>query len=541
MRSSNGAFKSFTGRPTSSGSPNFYFRRVLPRDLRAAFGRSEVRISLGTSDKRLAYQRWLMTSFLWLKIVEHARESLAMGKEPDVEGLLAALREGGASKKLERDPYNPNKIQITFDLRDESLEDVANGLMALVQGTNSSPSKPPADAATDPADGRVAQSATSNSWSAPRALPLPQSSTGLTFDEVAAKFFAVREGNWKPRVAKDYVATLKTIGELVGDVPFASLDEIRIARLKQDLLALPSRRNTLPMYRGRTARDAIELHQARVEAGAANKTISVGTFNTKYWQLLESLFRWAVGKYTDKNPASKMQINERKGGRRNKKVRLAFNKEDLQAIFEGPAFLKYQFDYQYWGPVLSYVLGTRVSEIGPIPLVAIKRSERGTVYIEFFEEHGFAAKTEWGERRVPIHHSVAGDLWSTVQRRRAKGEKYLLSSMYDDQVDPGRPISRYVNDRLLKRAGVKTKQKVEHSFRHGFINVCKNSRVDGGIIDELVGHTPNSTKGEHYEELTDIDVLGEIIDKVDFLIFFPPYNYRPNMDRSRPRRKRRDA
>lgn len=547
MRSSNGPFRSFSARPVSSGSPSFYFRRVVPRDLRQAFGgRREVRFSLGTADKQVAYQRWLMTSFRWNELVILARELLSMGHVPHIPGipesLSEALEEQGRIRPwtVRKDPGSPH-VTVTLDARRENLQTVLAELrqVASTEALTASPIEVIPNEISG-ADSVPSVRPTSPVGPALHSSPTDRPEIGLSFREVATKFLAVKQGNWSHGVRKDYQAILRTVEELLGNAPFASIEETRIGKLKDDLQLMPARRAILPQYRTLSLMQVLEIQAAKKRQGTLRDSMAPATFN-KYWQVVEMLFGWAAAKkYTANNYAEGMQIEEEKGGRRNNKRRLAFTKEDLRKIFESGRFAPggYRYDYQYWGPVLSHYLGTRVSEIGAIPLIAVKRSPRGTVYVEFFVEHGFDPKTVWGERRVPLHRNIAESLWSVAEARRARGEKYLLSSMYDGQPDPGRPIGRYVNEILLPKVGVKTKQKVEHSFRHVFINLCKDSRIDGGLIDELVGHSPTSTKGQNYEELTDIDVLGEAINEVDFVVTIPPYEYKPRMDRVRARKRK---
>ncbi len=67
--------------------------------------------------------------------------------------------------------------------------------------------------------------------------------------------------------------------------------------------------------------------------------------------------------------------------------------------------------------------------------------------------------------------------------------------------------------RHLHSLGITDGSKVMHSFRHLFKDLCRNARIEEGVIDQICGHEPGTVGGK-YGLGRRIDVLSEELRKV---------------------------
>ncbi len=210
------------------------------------------------------------------------------------------------------------------------------------------------------------------------------------------------------------------------------------------------------------------------------------------------------------NPFENIKIKESKRGRSDKR-RQPFTDAELQTIFSSAIYTEGHRpsggsgEAAAWIPALAYLTGMRLEEIALLKSSQFHVDAQGTHYI-----HTEDAKNEnSADRDVPIHSMLieAGllDYVKTCRGRlfpKVRSADEIQSSSY----------SKWFG-RYLDSIHITAKSKVFHSFRHLFKDLCRNAGLDDSAIDQICGHEPG-TVGGRYGKGRRIDVLAELLAKV---------------------------
>ena len=434
-------------RPTRG---HFIFRRVVPKDLYEVFGRrGEVRLSLRTSDRQLARERWLVHSARWHTLVRYLRNEIAMGKKPKIEGSPDALREilGDDDRMMgwgiQSAPDNPNVTIITAEPHE--YETVAKALL-----------------------GMSGQSIAGSLGVRP----------SLKLSALIAEFMEELNRQALASQTKEaYGASLALFQEVLGDIELRDLTKERLYHCKSDMLLLPPNRNKSPESRNLDMAELLQRQKNLRDTKGLLKVMTNRTFNN-HWGRLSAMLRWAVdnGRHSA-NLAAGMELADKRKG----KTRSSFDSEDLQTIFQSEHFVPggYRFASEYWVPVLAVHTGARVGEIAQLLIVDIA-TEGGTPYIDINDDGDPAKsiKNEASRRRVPIHTVIRDSFSAFVEAQRRSGEKRLFPDLsWGHKNGPGRQSSRYFNDRVLPKLGIDGRQ---------YLTISKFSPAD---CDQLIQHS----------------------------------------------------
>ena len=265
----------------SLARPSYYFRRVVPRDLRRAFaGRQE---SLRTADRQLAEQAWLRSSLRWSQLVVLARK---------------------LTRKLTREGRDPAFEQVSTLLLDPCEEVLPIRCIGID---------------TEHPE-RVFISLGGSVERTPMASDSPARSSVPTtpvrdFANVAEDYVNDNRDAWTEKTQGEYDATFRLFGEVLKGIPFRSIDRSILRAARDRLRNLPPGWKKSPVFRSMSLEDVLRHQEARARKGK-RRTVSVTTFN-KWWDTLKALFRWAVlNKETDANYAGGLNGRGTHGGRR---------------------------------------------------------------------------------------------------------------------------------------------------------------------------------------------------------------------------------
>jgi integrase len=198
------------------------------------------------------------------------------------------------------------------------------------------------------------------------------------------------------------------------------------------------------------------------------KEVSARTVG-KELALLGAVFATAVeGGRLAENPAAKVKVPV---PRVNGKARLPFSYNDLERIV---AALPTLDDEMRWIVLLGMMTGARIAEIAGLRPSDV-RAENGTVYLEITGQ----LKTASSERKVPLHvQLIALGFLEYVAARKDKAHLFEVES------DPA--SKRF--GRWLRGIGITDPKLVFHSFRHGFITMCRHAGIDEEVRGALTGH-----------------------------------------------------
>lgn len=237
-------------------------------------------------------------------------------------------------------------------------------------------------------------------------------------------------------------------------------------------------------------KDAMAYQKSLVDKKTfANKTIK------KRVSYLKTIFSKSYRNHILEKNAFDIEIVKVK---KNGKDRLPFDQTDLTAIFSSPIFTKGERksggggEASVWIPILAYALGARQEEICQLRVANLK-TQNDFYYLEItnLDEEGVEVshlKNESSIRNVPLHQDLidAGFI-KFVQAQKDTfifNELSLRESSTKRSVNWGKWFMRYLRDTV----GITHRKKVFHSFRHTFIDLCRNNNVSAEVRKALTGH-----------------------------------------------------
>jgi integrase len=243
---------------------------------------------------------------------------------------------------------------------------------------------------------------------------------------------------------------------------------------------------------------------------------------------MHGLFTWLykTGEYQHTNPFSGLKLKESKEKRQKKDT---YQKEDLKALFQcpiytgssGPDFAErlkegpyiYQ-DSLYWAPLIAYYTGMRINEICQLHTKDVVQTHEYP-YFDLNEQDGKRLKTASSHRRVPIHHTLIDlGFLDYVSKMTDKGEIQLFP-----EIRPG-PYGNYgfrfskKFARLLVKVGIKRPRLCFHSFRHTFIDNCKEAGIERSIAMAICGHDNGRSVHDMYGSGYSIRILSQEINRI---------------------------
>ena len=189
------------------------------------------------------------------------------------------------------------------------------------------------------------------------------------------------------------------------------------------------------------------------------------------------------------NPTHRIRADES-----NKKPRLPFDDSDIKAIFDNDYNLL--TGYKFWIPLISLYSGARLEEIGQLLVSDIKKDkEFGFWYMDINEiEEGKMLKNKSASRLVPIHNKLIELGFIEFLDDSGQVFKDLSRTSSNNKLTP--KVSKWFS-KYRKKKGVTGAQKTFHSFRHLFKDVVRSQIGNEELSDAITGHT-NSSIGRKY-------------------------------------------
>lgn len=224
-----------------------------------------------------------------------------------------------------------------------------------------------------------------------------------------------------------------------------------------------------------------------------------------------------------------IQVNPAKGvqapARSDKKSRVPFSVEELKKLFGSEVYISGARpkggggDAAFWIPLLALFTGARLEELAQLRVCdVIHYKQLGGWYLDINDEGEEASvKTENARRRVPLHRELklAGFL-KYVESFEASSQEFLFPELVPDtKGNRGGNFSKWFG-RYRKTLGIDDKRKVFHSFRHGFIDTCRDCSISSEIRDVLVGHANQAVSAQYGSEKYPLKPLFEAMNQVQY-------------------------
>ncbi len=191
----------------------------------------------------------------------------------------------------------------------------------------------------------------------------------------------------------------------------------------------------------------------------------------------------------------------------------AFVSDEITKIFDPTNIKSLKRPHEFWVPLLGLYTGARIREISQLRLKDIVKD--GELWcFDITDEDETGTKNEPSVRRIPIHPDILAlgflDYVDDVRAVSPSGLlfPYLPESIngYGDQ--PSKSFSRY-----LKALGIKSREKVFHSFRSTLIGSMEGVPQ----VERYVGHALDDTSFVHYKnDLTPQQYQEFVVSKIRF-------------------------
>jgi len=190
--------------------------------------------------------------------------------------------------------------------------------------------------------------------------------------------------------------------------------------------------------------------------------------------------------------------------------RVPFSASDLRRIFvDGPVHgrgdrLKGgRGEAQHWLPLLALFTGARLSELGQLRVRDVQTDDGGIAFISIGTSGGRTVKTRTSIRKVPLHPELRlmGFLSYVDRRKDAAGQEATLWPLLGSAKGRARTAAFsqwWGNYQGRKPISISDERKVFHSFRHLFKDMCRDVGLSEDVHDALTGHAAGKSVGRSY-------------------------------------------
>lgn len=339
-----------------------------------------------------------------------------------------------------------------------------------------------------------------------------------------------KAGRWSPSTIKKYQPQIRTLLQVVGDIPINTISSPKMREYRQILDNLP------PNFSKKWYKDLTGIKPKDLK-GKFDKHLDISTI-LGYMDLASSLFDYAVdSEYISKNPIPKGIIPHKKV--RAKDRRHAFSDpEDLGRIFAEELFLKWSNDKpeRFWVPLLLLYTGCRLEEacqinVGDVLRVegiwSIKFSGATTALeVEDGKKRGENKKLKTGAspRTIPLHPFLVEELRFPryVQLQQEAGKGMVFHQLIPIKERTGvfsHYLSKQGNYYIKRNVKVEDDIKKLYSLRHNVATHLQNQMVSEWMIEELEGRAGKTETSKTYAKGFRAPVIyKEAILKLDFKV-----------------------
>lgn len=320
---------------------------------------------------------------------------------------------------------------------------------------------------------------------------------------------------WKPRIVGEHRRRIETFLDVMGDMPINSIRSETLREFRNILRKLPPRRSRDKRYRGKTVQEILAMSPKQT---LSNAKVNIDVAATC------ALLKWCEGEeYIRFSMPKNLLIPER---RNVKNLRLPFTREDLALIFAHPKFSQGKFvNAAYFGaPLIALFSGMRREEICQLACSSIYEYKSSGIWVFNIEtiiedgEETAGVKTEAGNRIIPIHKTLIDlglleyrhDVMRHKHRRLFPDLNRTGRGIYGAQ--PGKQFGTIVAEVVPEPKG-----KTFYSLRHNFADFYAGHDLQNAKFRQLFGHRPETLAEKQYGKPAEPDVLyHELIEKLNY-------------------------
>ena len=301
---------------------------------------------------------------------------------------------------------------------------------------------------------------------------------------------ALRAGLWRERTEATRRAQLGMLARLLGaDVELAKFGKAEARTVSEKLQRVPKNLNKSPAFRG--------MSLEAVLATAHDVGMNVTTLND-YLNTYSMLFAWSEKQgYVQSDPFDGMQLPVPKTGKKEGKD---FSNEQLQIIertlltdLDGvPPTQSHK-----WASLIAMYTGARAGEICQLRATDVQEHDGVPCFSITDEDEGKRVKTQASVRMVPVHSRLIElGLYEFV--KKAERGRLFPDYTYSPNYGMSKNLSRWFNEQLLSKLGLKRDGIYLHCLRHTMNTKLHRADVPEPMVKALLGHTDNSMSTGQY-------------------------------------------
>jgi len=312
----------------------------------------------------------------------------------------------------------------------------------------------------------------------------------------------VRADDWSNGTLRNYQSIFGTFIEIVGDKPISEVSRHDVHDYLDIIDTLPTNRNKDKRFRDLSARDASNRN-----AQIGGKSLSKKTKNNYIRRLSEpfdELVEAGIFSYNFFRNARGYSVTEEE----ELDARHPWTPDELKTIFESRESIRRLSKEKHkpsrpWALLICLFTGARAGEILSLPLDGI-RWEGDTPYFNIINRPGHnRLKTTASARGIPVHPKLVELGLINYLKRAEFAQKKADTPMlfpdvtYTQKNGWGRNTSRWYNETLFPKIGVKDPKKVFHSFRHNLSDIFRRTNgVNQLKVSAYLGHKDKSNKAQ---------------------------------------------
>lgn len=323
------------------------------------------------------------------------------------------------------------------------------------------------------------------------------------------------------------------IRELIGDdTPVAAIDYDSCLAARSMLARTPSNRTKI--Y------GDLPLAKAIDKAAVDGRPVLAPATQAGYLDTLRDILHLATLKrLLPHNPAATLRPIKRDDVKAEDK-RLPFSLDQLKAFFASdfyqscaPAaptpYAKKDRDWRFWMPLLSLFMGMRPNEICQMLPSDVKCTANGTWYVDVVasndeedDEIGSATtktiKTATSRRKIPVHPElIALGFIGLVERQKDANAPRLFSHLKPDKYGNMATYAlRRFRDTFLKEAMTVEPRQAFYSFRHSFRDALRRCEAGPDALKALGAWSQGKVTSDDYGDNSNPDLHVQAMAKVTF-------------------------
>jgi integrase len=310
----------------------------------------------------------------------------------------------------------------------------------------------------------------------------------------------LRIQDWRENTEREYRSQFALLLEYLGEDASLHVSPELASDVKNMLLRLPKRRS-----QGKLGKLAL-----REQLEVPDMPLICAVTVSKHMITYSAFYDWAVKrKETDENNFRAL-IDNVKNAHIERDV---FNKEQITSIFA--AAMKAKIPHHKWGLLIGFYTGARVNEIAQLYADDIIQHEGIWCFRITDARDDQSLKNKSSRRVIPIHSRLIELGFFDLVKKAGTGRIFYKIS-YQKKYGYGRGISRWVNESLLPRLGIKSETLMFHCIRHTVAQQLRDNKVEQATLMDILGHGHAGVTMSTYANNLDKRVMQEAIETLAY-------------------------